>query len=110
MDCYSRACTEQETAAANFAAILADENDLQWFAKELGQALIVKVRGVRGADDDGSKDITLLNRMARHGQTMSGRPIVEWETDPRHVEIITEHTTQWVRWVLREARKKSFLA
>ena len=41
--------------------ILADENDLQWFAKELNEALIVKVRRVLGGDEGDLKEITLLS-------------------------------------------------
>ena len=40
--------------------IPADENDLQWFA-EPKEALIVKVRGVLGADNGNLEAITLLN-------------------------------------------------
>ena len=40
--------------------ILADESDLQWFAKELNEALIVEVRGVLGGDEGGLKEITLF--------------------------------------------------
>ena len=46
--------------------ILADENDLQWFAKELNEALIVRVRGVLGGDEGDLKDITLFNRIVRY--------------------------------------------
>ena len=35
--------------------ILGDEHDLQWFAKELNEAPIVKVRDVLGADGDCGK-------------------------------------------------------
>ena len=68
--------------------ILADESDLQWFAKELAEALIVKARGVLGGDEGGLKDTILLNRNVRHGQTMNmnGWPFLGWEADPRKVE------------------------
>ena len=49
----------------------ANESDLQLFAKELNETLIVKVRGV------------LLNRIARYGQSTNGRPFLEWEAGPR---------------------------
>ena len=69
--------------------IQADESDPQWFAAELDEVLIVKVLGVLGGDGSYMKEITLLNRIMRLGLTMNGRPFLEWEADPRHVEIIT---------------------
>ena len=68
--------------------MLADENDLEWFAKQLNEALIVKVRGVLGGDRGDLKKITLLSRIVRYGQTMNGWPFLAWEADPRHLEII----------------------
>ena len=37
-----------------------DENDRQWSAKELNEALIVKFRGVLGENEGDLKGITLL--------------------------------------------------
>ena len=45
---------------------------LQWFAKELSEALIVKVRGVLGGDEGDLEGNTLLNRIMGYGQTMNG--------------------------------------
>ena len=70
--------------------ILEGEKDLQWFAKELNEAWIVKVRGVLSGNEGGLKDIALSNRFVRCRQTMNGWPFLEWEADPRHVEIMTE--------------------
>ena len=56
----------------------------------MDEALIVKVRGVLGADEGDSNEITLLSHIVRYGQTTIGWPWVEWEEDPRQVEIITE--------------------
>ena len=47
--------------------ILVDENDLQWLAKEMNEALIVRVRGVFGGDEGDLKAFTLLNRIVRFG-------------------------------------------
>ena len=69
---------------------LADESDLQRFAKELAEALIVKVCGVLGEDEGGVSETILVNRTVRYGQTMNGWPFLGCEVDPRHVEIITE--------------------
>ena len=52
--------------------ILADENYLEWFAKELNEALIVKIRGELDGDEGSLKKIALLYRIVRHGQTMNG--------------------------------------
>ena len=65
--------------------VLGEDEDLKEFAKELGEALIVKIRGVLGPDETDMKDITLLNRIIRYGMSPSGTPYVEWEADPRHV-------------------------
>ena len=62
--------------------MLADENDLEWFAKQLNEALIEKVRGVLGGDRGDFKTITLLSRIMRYGQTMNGWPFLAWEADP----------------------------
>ena len=70
--------------------ILADESDLQWFARELHEALAVKVRGVLGGDVCDLKEMILVNRIMRYGQTMNGWPFLEWEADPRDVGIIME--------------------
>ena len=71
--------------------IPADESDLQWFAKELAEALTVKARGLLGGDDGGLKDFTLLNRAVRlRFNRMNGWPFLGWEADPKHVEITTE--------------------
>ena len=45
---------------------------LKWFAKELSEALIVKVCGVLGGDEGDLEGITLLNRIMGYGQTMNG--------------------------------------
>ena len=57
MEHFIRACAEHATKVirlfhhgGNFV-MLADENDLPWCAKELNEALIVKVRGVLGGDE-----------------------------------------------------------
>ena len=71
-------------------AVLGEDEELKDFAKELGEALIVKVRGVLGPDDTDVKEITLLNRIIRYCFTPAGTPYIEWEADPRHVEIITD--------------------
>ena len=63
--------------------LLADENDLQWFAKELNEALVVKVRDVLGGDEGDLKKIALLNRIVRHKQTINGKPSLEWEACPK---------------------------
>ena len=65
------------TTADDFAPV-ADDNDLQWFAKELSEALVVKIRGVLGEDVGDLKEITLLNRTMRYGQTMGGWPFLVW--------------------------------
>ena len=44
---------------------MASENDLQCFAKELNEALIVKVRGVLGGDEGDLRELTSLNRFVR---------------------------------------------
>ena len=50
--------------------ILADGCDLQLRVEELHQALIVEVRGVLDGDEGDPKDVTLLNRIIRYGQTI----------------------------------------
>ena len=62
----------------NFA-ILADEENLQWLAKELNEALIIKVCGVLVEDERNLKEIKLLSCIVRHGQTASGWAFLEWE-------------------------------
>ena len=57
---------------------LADEGDLQWFAK-VNEALIVKVRGVLGGGEGDMKEITVLHRIMRYGQTLNDGPFFEWE-------------------------------
>ena len=69
--------------------ILGEQADLTGFAKELGESLIVKVRGTLGPDESDHKKITLLNRILRYGCSAGGLPFLEWEADPRHAEIIT---------------------
>ena len=58
--------------------------------KKVNEALIVQVCGVLGGDEGDSQEITLLNRIVRHGQTMNGWPFQNWEAELRHVEIIME--------------------
>ena len=80
--------------------ILEDEDDRRWFAKELKEALIVKVRGLLGSGEGGLKEITLLSRIVRHDQTANGSPFREWEADPRHAtpkEETKQHPTEEVR-------------
>ena len=50
---------------------LADESDLQWFAKELNEALIVKVRGVLGGDEGERHHIVESYHAIRHGNARS---------------------------------------
>ena len=47
--------------------ILVDETDLQLIAKELNEALIVKVCGVLGSDESDPKRITLLSSILPNG-------------------------------------------
>ena len=69
--------------------ILGAPLDLEWFRGQLDLELITKVRGLLGPDEGQVRDITLLNRIVRYTPGTNGRPQVEWESDPRHVEIIT---------------------
>ena len=55
---------------------LADDDDLQWFAQELHEALVVKVRGVLGSDEGDLEEITLLNNLSqRMSHVISERPL-----------------------------------
>ena len=51
---------------------------LQWFAKELKEAMIVNVRGLPSGDEGDllEVNVTLLNRILRYGQTMNGWPLL----------------------------------
>ena len=50
----------------------------------------MKVGGVLGGDEGDLKEMTLLYRFVRYGQTMQGWLFLEWEADPRHVDSFTE--------------------
>ena len=52
--------------------------------------MIVNLRGVISPDVKDAKEIILLNTILKHGYSDSGAAYMEWEPDPRHVEIITE--------------------
>ena len=63
--------------------IIGQHKNLQWFAEQLRNKYIVKVRGVLGPDMNDMKEISILNRIVRW--TSEG---FEIEADPRHVELI----------------------
>ena len=59
------------------------DTELNWFENMLAKAFEVKVRGRLGSGKSDTKEIRILNRIAR--RTSKG---FEWESDPRHVEMI----------------------
>ena len=59
--------------------------DLTWFENMLQRAFEVEVRGRLGGGKTDVREIRILNRIAR--RTAAG---FEWESDPRHAEIIIE--------------------
>ena len=59
------------------------EKHLHYFADQLKQKYLVKIRGVLGPDQNDQKAITLLNRVVEW--TEDGLQI---EADPRHVELV----------------------
>ena len=57
--------------------ILEDDDDLQCIVKGESEALIVKVRGVFSSEQGDLKEITLLSRIVRYGQTANGYPSLD---------------------------------
>ena len=61
------------------------DEDLSWFENKIQKFFEVKLRGRLGSSKGDSKEIRILNRIARY--TDGG---YEWEADPRHAEIIIQ--------------------
>ena len=69
--------------------VLAEVENLLWFLEQLSRFLIVKNRGIMGPEPGDVKEIRLLNRMIRWGHDDDlDVDYIDWEPDPRHVEII----------------------
>ena len=68
--------------------IIGEEADLLWIERELSKSMVLKRRALLGPDARDTKNITFLNRILTWGKTADGLDKVDWETDPRHVEII----------------------
>ena len=63
--------------------LLADEDKLDWFRREISKKLEVKFRGRNGPDSGDDKSIRVLSRVVTW--TIKG---IKYEADQRHVEII----------------------
>ena len=62
---------------------LASDADMDWYEGELKKSFEIKVRGRLGLGCTGPQEIKILNRIVRW--TTEG---LEYEADPRHVEIM----------------------
>ena len=69
--------------------IVARRAQAEWFEKHIGKFLITKNRGVLGPRAGDAKSMTILHRILRWcDPTMDGPTSLEYQADPRHVELI----------------------
>ena len=69
-------------------AIVGEEEELLWIESELSRSMVLKRRALLGPDPTDDKQVTFLNRIVTWGRTPEGLEKVEWEADPRHVDIL----------------------
>ena len=70
--------------------VLATRAAAKNFKEELSRSLIVKDRGTLSPRSDcgDREEISILNRIVRWVSTYDGRGRVEYEADPRHIEVL----------------------
>ena len=69
--------------------VLGLPDDSAWLAAQLSKRLIIKDRGLLSPPSAGSlTEIRILNRLVRWVVDPSGGDSIEWEADPRHVQVL----------------------
>ena len=68
--------------------IVGEEDELIWIERELGKSMVLKRRALLGPDATDDKQVTFLNRILTYGRTSEGLEKIDWESDPRHVDIL----------------------
>ena len=67
-----------------------ESDGLKWLFESLQEDFIIKEKGVLGPKSEQGKvqELTLLNRIVSYTIDERGNPLVTYEPDPRHVELI----------------------
>eukprot|EP00971_Amphidinium_carterae_P128613 2547535-Amphidinium_carterae.1 len=73
--------------------VLGTRPDQRWFRQEVGKHMILKLLGVLGPckDEGDVQELIVLNKLVRYVQppyASDDSAYIEWEPDPRHVEIL----------------------